>query len=193
MHSQPEAKPNVILASASPRRQQLLRDVCSEFLVQTSSVPELHTEDLTARELALVNAYRKARDIAKAYPDYLVIGADTLVYLGTRLFGKPADRAEAVRMLEELQGQTHQVVTGVCLLHLRVHRQVNFAETTSVTFKTLDGAGIEQYLQQINPLDKAGAYAIQESGEMIVERISGSYTNVVGFPMERIREELARW
>ena len=193
MHGKLGAKLNVILASASPRREQLLRDLGCEFRVEAGSVPELHTEDLTARELALVNAYRKARVIAKSNPDSLVIGADTLVYLGTRLYGKPGSMAEAIRMLEELQGVTHQVVTGVCLLHLRTHRQVTFAEITSVTFKTLDRAGIEHYLQRINPLDKAGAYAIQESGELIVERIFGSYTNVVGFPMERIREELERW
>lgn len=193
MHGKSEAKTNIILASASPRRQQLLRELGCEFRVETASVPELHTEDLTARELALVNAYRKARVVAKSNPDSVVIGADTLVFLGTRLFGKPESRAEAVRMLEELQGVTHQVVTGVCLLHLRAHRQVSFAEITSVTFRALERAAIENYLGRINPLDKAGAYAIQEWGDLIVERIEGSYTNVVGFPMERIREELARW
>ncbi len=193
MHGKSEAKTNIILASASPRRQQLLREMGCEFHVETASVPELHTEDLTARELALVNAYRKARVIAKSNPDYLVIGADTLVFLGSRLFGKPESRAEAIRMIGELQGVTHQVVTGVCLLHLRTHRQVSFAQTTSVTFRPLDRAAIEHYLGKIDPFDKAGAYAIQESGDLIVERIEGSYTNVVGFPMERIREVLARW
>jgi septum formation protein len=92
-----------------------------------------------------------------------------------------------------LQGRTHQVVTGVCLTHLRHHRQKVFAESTQVTFHPLDTQQIREYLTQINPLDKAGAYAIQEHGGKIVDRISGSFTNVVGLPMERLREELFSW
>ncbi len=164
-----------------------------EFRIETSAVPELHTDELTARELALVNAYRKAREVAKSNPDALVIGADTLVCLETELFGKPSDTAEAVRMLERLQGRTHQVVTGVCLLRLGAHQRRSFAEVTSVTFRVLDQSAILDYLARIDPFDKAGAYAIQEAGHLIVERISGSYTNVVGFPVERLRDELACW
>ena len=164
-----------------------------EFTVLISQAAELHTEDLTARELALVNAYRKARFVAKQFPDALVLGADTLVHLGTRLFGKPASAKEADEMLQQLQGQTHQVVTAICLLRLRHHRQSIFAESTSVTFLPLTAEGIQHYLSKVHPLDKAGAYAIQEHGELIVEKISGSYSNVVGLPMERLQDELARW
>jgi septum formation protein len=96
-------------------------------------------------------------------------------------------------MLEHLQGRTHQVVTGVCLLHLRKHCQTVFAETTAVTFHPLDSVKIRRYLNRVNPLDKAGAYAIQEDGDLIVEKIAGSYTNVVGLPMERLGRELAAW
>jgi septum formation protein len=100
---------------------------------------------------------------------------------------------EAYEMLEQLQGRTHQVVTAICLLHLRNHRQKLFAETTAVTFQPLDAVKIRRYLAQVNPLDKAGAYAIQEKGDWIVEKISGSYTNVVGLPVEKLCEELDAW
>lgn len=185
--------PPLILASVSPRRAELLRQLGMPFKVLPSDAAEIHHEQFTARELSQLNAYRKARAVAKKFPDALVLGADTLVYLDTTLFGKPVDLADAYRMLEKLQGRTHQVVTGVCLLHLRTHRQRVFAETTDVTFRRLDAVTIRRYLGRVNPLDKAGAYAIQEESELIVERISGSYTNVVGLPVEKLREELARW
>lgn len=185
--------PPLILASASPRRSELLKQLGVEFQVVPSDAPELHNDDLTAREVCQVNAYRKARAVAKKYPDALVLGADTLVYLGTRLLGKPANLAQAYEMLEQLQGQTHQVVTAICLMNLRNHRQAVFAETTDVTFRPLDSVQIQRYLIQINPLDKAGAYAIQDQGDLIVEKISGSYTNVVGLPVEKLREHFAAW
>ncbi len=185
----------LILASASPRRVELLRQIVADFEVVPGDTPEIHDEQLTAWEMAQVNAYRKARAIAKKFPDATVMGADTLVYLDreARLFGKPANAADAARMLGELQGRTHAVITGVCLLHLREHRQRVFAEWTDVRFHPLTAAQIKEYLELMNPLDKAGAYAIQEHGERIVAEISGSYSNVVGLPMERVREELASW
>jgi septum formation protein len=185
--------PPLILASASPRRSELLKQLGIEFQVVPSDASELHNQDLTAREVCQINAYRKARAVAKKHPDALVLGADTLVYLGTNLLGKPASLEEAYQMLEQLQGQTHQVVTAICLINLRNHRQTIFAETTDVTFRPLDAVQIQRYLVQINPLDKAGAYAIQDQGDLIVEKISGSYTNVVGLPVEQLREQLAAW
>jgi septum formation protein len=185
--------PSLILASASPRRAELLRQLGVEFSVVNSDVQEIHDEQLTACEISQINACRKARAIAKKFPDALVLGADTLVYLGTTLLGKPGGLEDAYRMLEQLQGRTHEVVTAICLLHLRNHRQKVFAETTSVTFRPLDAVKIRRYLAKVNPLDKAGAYAIQEEGDLIVEKISGSYTNVVGLPVERLRAELALW
>jgi septum formation protein len=185
--------PPLILASASPRRAELLRGLGLDFAVITSAAVEAHQEDFTARELCLLNAYRKARAVAKLHPQALVLGADTLVYLGTTLYGKPADMAEAHRMLRELAGHTHQVVTGVCLLHLGKHRCRLFAEATQVTFKALLAAQIEAYLAAIEPLDKAGAYAIQNRGTEIVEHVNGSFSNVVGLPVERVKHELARW
>lgn len=185
----------IILASASPRRQELLQQLVPDFEVVPSDAPEVHDDQLTAWEMAQINAYRKARTIAKKFPDCLVLGADTLVYLDrdAKLFGKPVDRKDAARMLGELQGRVHAVITGVCLLHLRNHRQRIFAEWTDVRFHPLTPKQIEEYLALMNPLDKAGAYAIQEHGERIVAEISGSYSNVVGLPLERLREALREW
>jgi septum formation protein len=183
----------LILASASPRRSELLRQLGVEFKVAAGQVPEIHHEHLTAREVAQINAYRKARMVAKEFPDALVLGADTLVYLDTVLFGKPSSLEEAYEMLQKLQGETHQVVTAVCLLNLRAHRQKIFAEITTVKFRPLDAVKIRRYLTQVDPMDKAGAYAIQEQGELIVESIEGSYSNVVGLPIERLKMELEAW
>jgi septum formation protein len=185
--------PPLILASNSPRRAELLRVLGMEFTVVPSTATELHNEHLTATEISQLNAYRKARTVAKKFPDALVLGADTLVYLGTTLFGKPADVAEAFEMLKQLQGHQHEVVTGVCLIHLRGHRQAMFAESTKVRFHALKAKDIRNYLAHIDPLDKAGAYAIQEHGGRIVQSVSGSISNVVGLPLERLSEEFKRW
>jgi len=186
-------RPSLILASASPRRSALLRQLGVEFRVVPGTIAEIHLNDLTAREVAQINAYRKARAVGKDYPDALVLGADTLVYLEETLFGKPTTLEEAYLMLDKLQGRTHQVVTAVCLLHLRGRRQRVFAETTSVSFRPLDAVKIRRYLNRVNPLDKAGAYAIQEQGYLIVDTIDGSYSNVVGLPLERLKMELQSW
>ena len=185
--------PPLILASASPRRSELLRQLGMNFTVVPSDATEIHDDQLTAREISQLNAYRKARAVAKKFPDALVLGADTLVYLGTTLFGKPADLEAAYRMLERLSGRTHEVITAICLLHLRTHHQKLFYESTAVTFRPLDEVQIRRYLGKVNTLDKAGAYGIQEEGDWLVEKISGSYTNVVGLPVERLRAELAHW
>lgn len=185
--------PPLILASGSPRRLVLLRGLGVEFNVVPSDAGEVHSEQLTATEASQLNAYRKAREVAKKFPDALVLGADTLVYLGGKLMGKPADMEEAYWMLKQLQGRTHEVVTGVCLIHLRGHRQKIFAESTSVRFRPLDPGQINDYLARIDPLDKAGGYAIQEHGDEIVDDIKGSYSNVVGLPLERLRAELVSW
>lgn len=185
--------PPVILASASPRRVELLRQLIFPFKVVPSAADECEHEQFTAWEVAQLNAYRKARAVAKKCPDALVVGADTVVCLGTTLYAKPRDERDAHRMLLELQGRTHDVVTGVCLLHLRSHRQRLFADSTAVTFRKLSGAKVRDYVAKVHTLDKAGAYAIQDEGESIVESICGSYTNVVGLPVERLRAELAAW
>jgi len=185
--------PPLILASASPRRAGLLWQLKLKFQVLPSDATEVLDEQLSPRELCQLNAHRKARTVAKKIPDALVLGADTLVFLGREIFGKPRNLYEAKQMLAKLQGRTHQVVTGVCLMHLRAHRERLFAVSTDVTFLPLTERLIGNYLSKINPLDKAGAYAIQEHGEMIVSKIFGSYNNVVGLPTESLREELKSW
>jgi septum formation protein len=163
------------------------------FQIVPSSVPELQHQHLSPHEICQLNAYRKARAVAKQHPDCLVLGADTLVCLDGRLFGKPADLPEAAQMLARLQGKTHEVVTGLCLIHLRAHRQRTFAESTEVRFRHLNAEQIKAYFALMDPLDKAGAYGIQDHGELVVERIEGSFSNVVGLPVERLAHELQRW
>jgi septum formation protein len=183
--------PTLILASVSPRRADLLRQWEFEFVVVPSAAEEIHSEDLSAGEVAQVNAYRKARVVSKKFPDAVTLGVDTIVALGSKLFGKPANLTDAEKMMLALQGKTHQVVTGVCLIHLRAHRQKIFFEQTDVTFRKLTAAQIRHYHTQVNPLDKAGAYGIQEKQAMVVESVSGSFSNVAGLPMERLQAELA--
>jgi len=163
------------------------------FKVLPGNATEVEHEYLSPQEICQLNAHRKARVVAKQIPDALVLGADTLVFLDTTILGKPADRAGAHAMLAVLEGRTHQVVTGVSLIHLRNHRERLFAVSTDVTFLPLTHSQIDNYLDRINPLDKAGGYAIQEHGELIVSEISGSYSNVVGLPLERLAQELEEW
>lgn len=185
--------PPLILASASPRRAELLKLLAADFRILPGSAAEVAHDHLTPLEVCQLNAHRKARAVAKKIPDAVVLAADTLVFLENEILGKPRSRAEARRMLARLQGRTHQVVTGVCLMHLRAHRERIFAESTDVLFHPLTAKQIRHYLDQINPLDKAGAYAIQERGELIIAEISGSFSNVVGLPVEKLRAELAAW
>ena len=185
--------PPLILASASPRRAELLQQIGQRFQVMPSEAGEFAHEHLSPLELCQLNAHRKARVVAKQCPDALVLAADTLVFLDEEILGKPTDLPEAQRMLARLQGRSHQVVTGVVLIHLRAHRESVFAVSTDVRFRALTTGQIRDFLARVNPLDKAGAYAIQEHGEWIVEEISGSYSNVVGLPLERVQAELAAW
>ncbi len=185
--------PPLILASASPRRAELLRQLKLNFQIIPGDVTEMAHEHLSPWELCQLNAHRKARVIAKKHPDALVLGADTLVFLDDEIMGKPVNLADARRMLTRLQGRTHQVVTGISLIHLRAHQERIFAVSTDVTFRPLSAGQIDDYLAKVNPLDKAGAYAIQEHGDLIVSEIFGSYSNVVGLPVEQLQAELEAW
>ena len=185
--------PPLILASASPRRAELLRLLATDFKILPGTVEEVSHDHLTPLEVCQLNAHRKARAVAKKIPDALVLGADTLVFLDNEILGKPQNFKTAEKMLGKLQGRTHQVVTGVCLMHLRSHRERIFAVSTDVLFHPLTKKQIRDYLKKIQPLDKAGAYAIQDAGELIVSEISGSFSNVVGLPVEKLRAELHQW
>ncbi len=185
-------KPQIILASASPRRERLLRELGLRFIVVRPDGIEELDGGAAPDVVAMQNAQRKARAVAGRHPHSMVIGADTIVVLDGKIFGKPRDRADARRMLAQLAGQRHEVITGVCLVHRSLDTELVFADTTHVWMRRLEPAQIAEYHARIDPLDKAGAYAIQEHGEGIVERIEGSYNNVIGFPTERLQATLER-
>jgi nucleoside triphosphate pyrophosphatase len=183
----------LVLASASPRRRELLQSLALPFRVVPSQAEELHEERLGAGELCRVNAARKAAEVARLHPEALVIGADTLVALGQRIFGKPRDLDQARQILGELGGRRHTVVTGICLIEPEAHGASEvFSVTTEVEFKPFTAETIEEYLRAVPVLDKAGAYGIQERGELIVQRTVGSFSNVIGLPLEKLAEALAR-
>lgn len=163
------------------------------FRIVPSNAAEIFHEHLSPLEICQINAHRKARAVAKKIPDVLVLGADTLVFLDGEILGKPRDTADARQMLVRLRGRTHQVVTGVSLIHQRAHRERMFAVSTDVLFRLYSEETIKNYLKEVDTFDKAGAYAIQEHGEWLVSEISGSFTNVVGLPLEQLRQELNRW
>ena len=181
----------IILASQSPRRQELLRQMGVRFRVVTAAVAEVHGHGRAARAICKRNALAKAAAVAQKFPKQTVLGADTLVHLGDELLGKPASLAEARWMLGRLSGRAHHVTTACALVC--GGRQKVFSVTTRVTFRELSRAQINAYLRAVPVLDKAGAYAVQLKGEWIVEALHGSFTNVVGLPMERLRSELAAW
>jgi septum formation protein len=183
----------LILASGSPRRRDLLEEAGYTFAVIPAEVEELADSRLGAEELVRRNAVLKAQEVAVRHPETLVLGSDTLVALDGEPFGKPGDLEEAFAMLTRLVGRTHSVLTGVCLVHLAEDRELLFVEETRVTFRPLGPEQIRHYLGLINPLDKAGSYAAQEHGEFIIERTEGSWTNVVGLPMERLALALAEF
>ena len=171
-----------ILASASPRRRQLLAQI-TEFEVEPSSFEE-RAVGLSARETALAFARGKALDVFLKHPDCLVLGADTVVCLNGEIFGKPKDAEDAKRMLRLLSGKTHSVFTGVCLM--REGAAAEGADETKVSFLQLNDEAIEAYVASGLPFGKAGAYGIQDGG--LVEKIEGSYSNVVGLPVELTKE-----
>lgn len=176
----------IILASSSPRRQQLLEQIGLAFQVVPSSVEEindLEPSSLEPTQLALKNARRKAKQVAKRFPAGLVIGADTLVAIGHQVLGKPKSEGEARRMLGLLSGREHQVITGLCVLDIGSGWERQHAEVTRVKFRRLSAREIEAYVATGEPLDKAGAYGIQGKGALLVEAVHGCFYNVVGLPL----------
>ena len=173
----------IILASASPRRSVLLKEAGPVFASM-----RIMTADVKEGDDPLENAMRKAEAVAKLNPQALVIGADTVIRFEGETIGKPAGLEDAKRILARLSGRTHDVATGVCVRYVEADILVRFEEATHVTFRTLTPDAIDKYVRDVNVLDKAGAYAIQEHGEDIIESIDGSLTNVIGLPVERLKE-----
>ena len=175
----------LVLASASPRRRDLLTAAGFEVVIRPAEVEEL-TGGLSARALVLANAELKALAVAAHTQGDLVLGADTIVVLDGEILGKPRDLSHAAEMLGRLGGKTHEVLTGVCLIRGGAVTQCSFVESTRVAFRPLDEAIIEAYLADIDPLDKAGSYAAQEDRGRLIEQIEGSMENVIGLPVARV-------
>jgi septum formation protein len=182
----------LILASQSPRRQQLLAEMDLEFEVVVRPVEEDFPPDLSPEEVAIWIAENKARVYAELAADHIVITADTVVALGNKILGKPGDFEEAFAMLRELSGQTHEVITGVSLLYRG--ELSSFAEITEVTFRELQDEEIRFYVENYPPYDKAGAYGIQDwIGKVGISGIKGDYYNVMGLPTNHLYQQLQQF
>jgi septum formation protein len=181
---------NIILASGSPRRKELLEKAKLDFSIVVSSVEEIHDESINLERLCMLNAKLKASDVAQSNPDYYVIGADTLVYIDQTPLGKPKDLNDARNMLKTLSGRTHQVCTGVCVIDPSGVSTI-FNEITEVEFLPLNDAIIDEYFSKMNPLDKAGSYGAQDFREMIIKDIRGEFDNVIGLPIKKLMKFLS--
>lgn len=179
---------NVILASKSPRRRELMEYIKPEFEIIPSLKEEVLPEGLDIEDIPAFLAAQKALDIARDRFDSLVIGCDTVVTLGGVIMGKPKDEADAKAMLMRLSGRTHTVISGVCLCYKG--RTMTFSEKTDVTFYDLTASDIDSYVAGGSPLDKAGAYGIQDGAALFVKKIDGDYYNVVGLPVAKLAKEI---
>lgn len=191
----------LILASASPRRRELMRLITPAYESEVSLAEEKTAvpEDLDLLDLPLFYATVKAEDIAKKHPEAVVIGCDTAVFIDGQMLGKPHTKEEAHAMLRGLSGRTHRVITGCCILAgekaglgTGVPGKEVFRVETEVTFYPLSEEEIADYVQSGEPMDKAGAYGIQEKGALLVEKIRGDYFNVVGFPVAEVYRRLKK-
>lgn len=182
----------IILASGSPRRQQFLKELDVDFEIQLKDIEEIYPEHLQAEEITNFLAKLKASAFALNLDDKdVLITSDTIVWLNNKALGKPKDYEEAFEMLTEMSGTTHKVITSVCLK--TTNKEIVFYDETSVTFTKLSSDEIKYYLNNYQPFDKAGSYGIQEwIGLVAIEKIEGSYANVVGLPTHRLYEELMK-
>jgi len=180
----------IILASASPRRKELLKKIVKNFAVVPSKVNEAEISARSPKEFAKKAAMAKAKDIAAMHPGAIVIGADTIVVLGKKILGKPKDRREAIAMLESLAGKKQRVITGLAIVDISREIFVSDHEETIVKMKKVSKKDIVDYIRSFNPIDKAGAYGIQELDEVFIDRIEGDYDNVVGLPVNKLRKLL---
>jgi septum formation protein len=183
-------KYNIILASQSPRRQQLLKDMGFQFKVIVTDAEEVYPDTLPLMEIPVFLAELKANAISCELSDNtLIIAADTIVAIGDKVLGKPRDKEDAIDILKQISGRTHQVITGVCLkTRLKQH---SFYALSHVTFRTLTDEEINYYITNFSPFDKAGAYGVQEwIGYIGIEHIEGSYFNVMGLPTQMLYKEL---
>ena len=178
----------IVLASASPRRRELIKLISDDVLCVTSGEDETLPEDIAVSDVAQYLATLKAKSVASGYPDCAVVGSDTVVILDDEILSKPESFEDACSKLKALSGRIHKVVTGCCVIEGEKIR--TFSEETQVEFYELSQEEIEAYVQTGEPMDKAGAYGIQGRGALFVKRIMGDYFNVVGLPVARLSREL---
>lgn len=188
----PRMPSRLILASASPRRRELLGQLGVAFDVVVAQVTEHEDPTTDPRVMVTHNAALKADWVSARHPEAIVLGADTTVFIDQTALNKPRDLAEARAMLRRLSGRVHSVFTGLALRRQSDGLRVDDGVVTEVTFKPIDDAVIDEYLRRVNVLDKAGAYGIQEHSELIVEGYRGSLTNIVGLPIETTKQILTR-
>lgn len=181
----------IILASQSARRRELITYIFDSFDVIPSDADETPPENVSPEDIPEILSVRKAMSVAKKYPEAVVIGCDTVVILDGAIFGKPKDEAEAFLTLKALSGRTHTVVSGVCICC--EGKNMSFSQSTEVTFYPLSDSDILRYISESSPLDKAGAYGIQDRGGLFVKKINGDHYNVIGFPVARLKIELERF
>ena len=179
---------NIILASNSPRRREILENAKVRFSVKGSHINEIIKDNESPEETVMRLAYEKALDISKDNKDALVIGADTIVVINDTILGKPKDEQQAYDMIKLLSGKTHYVITGFALINLSLEKKVIDYEISKVTFKELSNECIKDYIQTKESLDKAGAYGIQGYGALLVKNIEGDYFNIVGLPISKMSD-----
>ena len=187
-----EKNADFVLASASPRRRELLAQLGLSFIVVPSRLQEINQSGMEPHVHATYFAEAKAKEVANRNPHQWVLGADTIVVLGQEILGKPADFSEASSMLSRLGGQSHRVITSICLVHASMEVLESEWVETKVFMRSLTVQDIEGYIRTGEPMDKAGAYGIQGIGGCLVQRIEGSYSNVVGLPLCETLELLRR-
>lgn len=179
---------NIILASKSPRRREILENTKVRFSIKESQIDEIIKANESPKETVMRLAYEKALDVANNNKESLVIGADTIVVIDDQILGKPKNEDEAYNMIKLLSGKTHYVITGFALINLSLNKKVIDCEVSQVTFKELSDECIKDYINTKESLDKAGAYGIQGYGGLLVKNIQGDYFNIVGLPISKISD-----
>ena len=183
---------DIILASSSPRRKEILGNTNLKFKIIKSNIDEVILSKESPYQVVMRLAYEKSMDIAYSNRDKLIIGADTVVCLDDVILGKPKDELEAIEMINKLSGKTHQVITGISLINLDANKKIIDYVVSYVKFKNLSHEDVMDYIQTNESLDKAGAYGIQGYGALLVEEIKGDYFNIVGLPISKLSDLLKK-
>lgn len=178
----------IVLASSSPRRKELLKQISDDFIVEVSNIDESIDRPQKVEDIPYELAYRKAKAVSKTHYNDIVIGCDTIVAFDNEVLEKPLDEDDAYRMLSKLNNNTHKVISGVAIIYQ--DKEIRFIEESLVTFNNLSNEDINFYISTKDPLDKAGAYGIQNPYIKLVKEFKGEYENIVGLPIKRLKKEL---